>query len=89
MSAIWQAELDALMDDLLNTHTSRAANALRAFVVPRMSALAELELGDGVYYVTQESAFAPGVSGQWPEVIPAPHTPHGRLVKRVLSRKEP
>lgn len=31
------------------------------------------------YYVAQEMAFAPGISGEWPEIIKAPHTKHGRL----------
>lgn len=31
------------------------------------------------YYVAQERAMAPGISGKWPEVIRAPHTRHGRL----------
>lgn len=33
------------------------------------------------YYVTQERAMAPGVSGDWPEVIPKPDNRNGRLVK--------
>lgn len=33
------------------------------------------------YYVTQERAMAPGISGDWPEVIPKPGNPNGRLVK--------
>lgn len=45
-------------------------------------ALEELTGGDGVYYVTQERAMAPGIADRWPAVIPAPHTPNGRLVKR-------
>lgn len=34
-----------------------------------------------IYYVTQERAFAPGIAAGWPEVIPAPHTQNGRLVR--------
>ena len=34
-----------------------------------------------VYYEAQERAFAPGIADGWPQTIPAPHTPHGRLVK--------
>jgi hypothetical protein len=34
-----------------------------------------------VYYVAQETAFAPGISMEWPSVIQAPHTRHGRLVR--------
>ena len=45
----------------------------------------ELEQGNGVYYVTQERAFAPGVADGWPAVIPAPHTKNGRLVRRVVA----
>lgn len=54
--------------------------------------IAELEEGDGCYYITQERAFAPGVADGWPEVIKAPHTENGRLLKRqwpkVLSARE-
>ena len=34
------------------------------------------------WYECQESAFAPGIADGWPEVIPAPHTANGRLVRR-------
>lgn len=37
------------------------------------------------FYETQERAFAPGVADGWPEVIPAPHTKNGRLVRRQGS----
>ena len=47
--------------------------------------LAELERGNTIYYICQERAFAPGIADGWPEVIPAPHTKHGRLVKRVAG----
>jgi hypothetical protein len=41
------------------------------------------EKGQGpVYYIAQERAFAPGIAGEWPEVIKAPHSKHGRLVRR-------
>lgn len=33
------------------------------------------------YYATEEKAMAPGISGEWPRVIPKPDNPHGRLVK--------
>lgn len=46
------------------------------------AATAELRKGDGTYYLTEERAFAPGIADGWPSVIPAPHTKHGRLVKR-------
>ena len=45
----------------------------------------ELEKGDGIYYVTQERAFAPGIADGWPKVIPAPHTKNGRLVQRKVG----
>lgn len=47
--------------------------------------IAELEKGDGTYYVTEERAFAPGVADGWPKVIPAPHTKNGRLVRRKVG----
>lgn len=50
--------------------------------------IAELERGGGVYYVTQERAFAPGIADGWPAFIPAPHTKNGRLVRRVAGDKE-
>lgn len=34
------------------------------------------------YYETQERAFAPGIADGWPEIIPAPHTKNGRLVRK-------
>lgn len=34
------------------------------------------------WYETQERAFAPGIADGWPAVIKAPHTKHGRLVRR-------
>ena len=33
------------------------------------------------YYATEERAMAPGIAGDWPDVIPKPDSPHGRLVK--------
>ena len=33
------------------------------------------------YYITQERAFAPGISGEWPKVIVKPDNKNGRLVK--------
>lgn len=33
------------------------------------------------FYVTQERAMAPEISGKWPKVIPKPDNPNGRLVK--------
>ena len=39
-----------------------------------------------IFYVTEERAFAPGIAGGWPEIIPAPHTKNGRL--RRLSPAE-
>lgn len=47
--------------------------------------IAEIEQGDGVYYVTQERAMAPGIADGWPEVIPAPHSKNGRLVRRIAG----
>lgn len=46
----------------------------------------ELRDGDGTYYVAQERAFAPGVAGDWPPVIPKPQSKNGRLVKRQWPR---
>lgn len=47
--------------------------------------IAELQRGDGVYYLAEERAMAPGSSEGWPAVIPAPHTKNGRLVRRVAG----
>lgn len=47
-------------------------------------ALCELTDGDGIYYITQERAMAPGIAHGWPDMIPAPHTKNGRLVKRTI-----
>lgn len=44
--------------------------------------LTELQSGDGVYYIPQETAFCPGISGEWPSVIKHPTNKNGRLVKR-------
>lgn len=33
------------------------------------------------FYVTQERAFAPGIAGEWPQVIPKPGNKNGRLIK--------
>lgn len=33
------------------------------------------------FYVTQERAMAPGIAGEWPNVIPKPDNPNGRLIK--------
>jgi hypothetical protein len=33
------------------------------------------------FYIAQEKAFATGISGEWPNVIPKPGDPNGRLVK--------
>jgi hypothetical protein len=53
--------------------------------------LADLAQGDGLYYVAQEAAFAPGISGgpdAWPAVITSPKVKNGRLVKRVLTDED-
>jgi hypothetical protein len=34
------------------------------------------------WYECQERAMAPGVADGWPKIIPAPHTPNGRLVRQ-------
>jgi len=47
--------------------------------------IAELERGEGLYYVPQERAMAPGIADGWPPVIAAPHTKNGRLVRRVAG----
>jgi len=46
-----------------------------------------LRQGDGVYYITQERGMAPGISGDWPEIIGHGDTVprHGRLVKKAAS----
>lgn len=33
------------------------------------------------FYVTEEKAMAPGISGDWPLFIPKPDNPNGRLAK--------
>lgn len=48
--------------------------------------LEELSRGDGIYYIAQERAMAPGIVGEWPEVIKHPTNPHGRLVKRQWNK---
>ncbi len=50
--------------------------------------LEELTSGDGIYYIPQEKAFAPGIVKNWPGVISHPTDPHGRLVKRIWRRKQ-
>lgn len=50
-----------------------------------LAATAELRRGDGTYYLTEERAMAPGIADGWPDVIPAPHTKNGRLVKRKFA----
>lgn len=56
-------------------------------VVPR-GLMEELKDGDGVYYIAQERAMAPGIAGDWPDIIPHPTNRNGRLLKRVLPRQE-
>ena len=34
-----------------------------------------------MFYMTQEKAFAPGIAGEWPDTIPKPDNPNGRLVR--------
>lgn len=46
----------------------------------------ELTSGDGVYYVTQETALCPGISGEWPGVIKHPTNKNGRLVRRQAEK---
>ena len=87
--AVLEAERDYLTLCLGEANASKEAAhgevaRLRAEVEALREALGEITKGDGVYYLTQEAAMAPGISGKWPDVIPAPHTPHGRLVKRAL-----
>lgn len=33
------------------------------------------------YYQSQEKAFAPGIAGEWPKVMPKPDNQNGRLVR--------
>jgi hypothetical protein len=33
------------------------------------------------FYVAEETAFAPGIAGEWPEVVAKPDNSNGRLVK--------
>jgi hypothetical protein len=65
--------------------TDSCAKLLRQ-AADSLSGLKELEQGDGTYYVTQERAFAPGISGEWPDVIQHPTNRNGRLVKRRWNR---
>ena len=44
--------------------------------------------GEGTYYIAQEIAMAPGIADGWPDVIPAPHTSNGRLVKKEGNPSE-
>ena len=37
------------------------------------------------FYITEEKAFATGIAGEWPKIIPKPNNPHGRLRKITLS----
>jgi len=37
-------------------------------------------------YIAQERAFAPGIVKDWPEIIPHPTNPNGRLVKYALPK---
>ena len=74
-------EARALLAEPEKPPRSRAeAEAMVAELFPALST------GDGIYYITQERAMAPGIADGWPEVIPAPHTPHGRLVRRQFDR---
>lgn len=45
----------------------------------------EIQSGDGMYYMPQETALCPGISGVWPDVIKHPKIKNGRLVKRVAE----
>jgi hypothetical protein len=49
----------------------------------------ELSSGDGIYYVTQERAMAPGISGKWPLIIQHPATKNGRLIQRRWKKVKP
>lgn len=49
----------------------------------------EIRAGDGIYYVAQERAMAPGIAGEWPAVIPKPKNKNGRLVKRQWPVSSP
>ena len=68
-----------------------AAEAIAEWSVVRgqydalLAATTELRRGDGTYYLTEERAMAPGIADGWPDVIPAPHTKNGRLVKRKFA----
>jgi len=49
-------------------------------IIAQLQSLAD-ESGGTSFYIAQEKAFAPGIVGDWPDVIPHPTNPHGRLVK--------
>ena len=38
------------------------------------------------FYVSQERAMAPGCSGEWPDIIPHPTSPNGRLVRMSAAQ---
>lgn len=68
------------------------APILRALLLARIkeleAATKELRQGCGRYYITQETAFAPGIVKEWPKVIKHPKDRNGRLVMRIFPGAE-
>lgn len=81
----WPCDVIAAMDALEAESTMLRERAAHGVLTEEQ--ITELGRGDGIYYVCQERAFAPGIADGWPDIIPAPHTKNGRLVKRVAGRE--
>ena len=81
----WPCEVIMALDALAAESTRLRERAAHGVLTEEQ--ITELGRGDGIYYVCQERAFAPGIADGWPDIIPAPHTKNGRLVKRVAGRE--
>jgi hypothetical protein len=53
------------------------------------SAVEELRQGDGLYYIAQEAAMAPGIVRKWPLVVHPRGVPkhQGRLIRRRFCNR--
>lgn len=48
--------------------------------------LAELESGDGIYYIAQERLCGPDFPFEWPVIVKIKGNKYKRLVKREVSK---
>lgn len=68
--------------NIMRASSDKAVSEVRATAAEGEAGSGERHSQRSFWYQAQERAMAPGIADGWPEVIKAPHSPHGRLVRR-------